>query len=207
MVHGTPFIRNGYCEKCGRTARQMHHASGAVWWLHRLTFQILPRLGVGGWSCLECSTECRYLSRAPRHSTESSESASPFVPDGNFIIGDRSLVRRSLKASRYTEKFRDSVVDRLVNGQVNLESIRSELRVRESDVMAWIADRLQRQQERIDQYRKLLELFAQNHPVDRLTSHSELETRETPTSAAQPVESTSAGIAGTDSPRGSRARR
>lgn len=178
MVHRQPFMRNGHCVQCGGPTRHAHLAQGLFWRLHQSTFQLLPRLGLGRWACTECYSE-RALLAPVRRPTGVETSGSTFEPDGNFIVGNLSLVRRSLKTSRYTEKFRDSVVERLVSGQVNLESVRSELRVREADVMAWIADRLQRQQDRVSQLTRMLEVLAGSHPADRLESDQELMNPET----------------------------
>ncbi len=181
MLLGRPYSRKGYCAKCGQTTRHAHTATGLLWWAHAVTFQILPRVGLGRWVCLDCYSK-RIVLRAQREGEGSDEGSADggFEADGNFIVGDLSLVRRSVKNSRYTEKFRDSVVDRLMAGHATLESIRRELEVRESDLLGWIADQMRRQQEQIAQLTRLLRILAEEKNDLRLESEAEtvVEKRE-----------------------------
>lgn len=159
MLNGKPWQREGLCKRCGKSTPHSHMATGAGWWFHRFTGHLLPRLGFGRWSCEKCYAQHWWLSARAGRAAETGESPE-FEVDGNFLLNDYSLVRRSLRSSRYTRKFRDSIVERLLSGQVRLDTVRSELRVRENDILAWIADRMHRQQERITQLSSLLELLA-----------------------------------------------
>jgi hypothetical protein len=146
-------------------------ATGLGWWFHHLTGQVLPRLGLGRWSCEKCYRQRWWLSPWFRRDAETG-GASGFEADGNFLLNDYSLVRRSLRSSRYTRKFRDSIVERLLSGQVRMDTVRSELRVRENDILAWIADRMHRQQERINQLTSMLELLARRPGTGHLEQSS-----------------------------------
>jgi hypothetical protein len=171
MLKGKPWQRDGLCSRCGKTTVHAHMATGLGWWFHHLTGQVLPRLGLGRWSCEKCYRQRWWLSPWFRRDAETG-GASGFEADGNFLLNDYSLVRRSLRSSRYTRKFRDSIVERLLSGQVRMDTVRSELRVRENDILAWIADRMHRQQERINQLTSMLELLARRPGTGHLEQSS-----------------------------------
>lgn len=165
MAQSTLFQRTGWCPRCQRRVQHTHTGSGPVWWLHWLTLNALPRLGLGGWSCDSCYSRQWWLRGVFRRTARKEDE---FEQAGNFLLADYSLIRRSLRNSRYSRKFRDSVVDRLLTGQARIDSIREELKIREPDLLAWIGDRIHRQQERIAELSRLLELLAGNQILERL---------------------------------------
>jgi len=176
MLHGRPIIRTGHCKKCDQETLHSHHSSGVVRLFHFLTLQLFPRLGIGRWVCIDCYSERFFLGSSGQDHSGALEKKKVFEIDGNYIVSDFSLVRRSLRNSRYSMKFRDSIVDRLVSGQVDLPTLRSELRIREADVFVWIADRLNRQSEKISQLSSLLEILAGQQDHQLLETSFELET-------------------------------
>ncbi len=176
MLHRRPIVRTGHCKKCERESLHSHEAAGGEWLFHFLTFHLLPRIGVGNWVCVDCYSARKFLNVLGTVSNQGDSANSTFELDGNYLLKDYSLVRKSLRHCRYTTKFRDSIVDRLVNGQVDLPTIRSELHVRDSDVMTWIADRLNRQTEKIAQLTSLVEILASQQHNQLLESDIELET-------------------------------
>jgi hypothetical protein len=82
---------------------------------------------------------------------------------GNFIRSDNSLVLRQKRSSRYSQKFRDGVVQRITTGKGSISQFCVELTVTESDLVAWIGDLLQRRQDRVDELSMMLEAYSQAH--------------------------------------------
>ena len=88
-------------------------------------------------------------SRSERHKHSESETLLEAEPVGNFIK-ERSLVLRSTRMDRFTEKFRDSVVDRILAGKVTISSLVADGDYCESELESWIADKAKRQEGKTD---------------------------------------------------------
>jgi len=74
---------------------------------------------------------------------------------GNFIKTDSSLLMKSTRLQRYSEKYRDAVVRRILSGAISLQQARKEKQLSESEIIDWICDLVDRQQQKIE----TLELF------------------------------------------------
>ena len=82
-----------------------------------------------------------------KHTADAEAEEIPIAePIGNFIR-DRSLVLNSTRIHRFTEKFRDSVVDRILAGKVSISSLTADGQYCESELKSWIADKAKRQEE------------------------------------------------------------
>ena len=60
-------------------------------------------------------------------------------PIGNVLKSDESLLVRKARASRYSAKFRESVVQRVLSGKATITQIRKELKLSERDILDWLA--------------------------------------------------------------------
>ena len=88
---------------------------------------------------------------------------------GNYIRRDHSLVLRKKRCGRFSQKFRDGVVDRLTTGKTSIGQLCVELKVTEADIVAWIGDLLERRQDRISELSRLVDSLAhQNTYTPRL---------------------------------------
>ena len=105
---------------------------------------------------------------APASPASTSPAASPSIPVspptpapsqpalepaesvGNFIKTDSSLLMKSNRLQRYSEKYRDAVVRRILSGASSIKQVRDEKQLSESEVTDWIADLFERQQQKID---------------------------------------------------------
>ncbi len=103
------------------------------------------------------SSEFEPAELAPSSATQSSVQAElePAESVGNFIKTDSSLLMKSTRLQRYSEKYRDAVVRRILTRSSSIKQVREEKQLSESEITDWIADFFQRQQEKID----ALELF------------------------------------------------
>lgn len=71
---------------------------------------------------------------------------------GNFLRNEQSLVMRATRLKRFSEKYRDAVVRRVLNGTTTFSQIRQELEISEVELVDWIADLFERQQDLLTAY-------------------------------------------------------
>ena len=155
MSSGT--YKLGYCISC---RRNVHHFRGVKTW-SAIIFDAatLFALNFGPWYCSRCEYKTVVLpwfrKREPtfRGIDDSTEQI------GNFIRSDGSLVLRQKRSSRYSQKFREGVVMRLLSGKTNIAQLTIELKVSEADLMAWVYDVLESRDERIEQLTSLLRSY------------------------------------------------
>ena len=85
-------------------------------------------------------------SPSDRNDRFKSEAMPEAEPIGNFLKA-KSLVLKSTRLERFTEKFRDSVVKRILSGSVSVSSLVADGEYSESELMSWIADKARRQEQ------------------------------------------------------------
>lgn len=86
---------------------------------------------------------------------------------GNFLRNDQSLVMRSVRSDRFTDKFRDGIVQRILNGTTTIADVRQQYHLTEADVIAWMKDSFDRKQKRLDQANEQLKR-TQSRDQDRI---------------------------------------
>jgi len=74
--------------------------------------------------------------------TDETESTPKFEKVGNVTRGDDSLLVRKARAARYSKKFREGVVDRILSGQSTITQVKNELGLSERDLLDWINDKV-----------------------------------------------------------------
>lgn len=175
--------RNGYCPMCMQNVQHTRKfASGLLRALDRLSLGLGSLLRFGPWYCYQCERKSIYLPWPDRNAPtfHKSRSRSEFVDDsadnaaqdgsdltetvGNYLQSDRSLVMQQHRSRRYSQKFRDAAVDRLVSGSTTISQLKSELNLAEADILAWISEYLSRQRSEIARLRKLISAFEKNFP-------------------------------------------
>ena len=97
----------------------------------------------------------------PTVETELDQTEPEFEHVGNVTRTDDSLLVRQSRAARYSEKFRDGVVDRVLSGQSSISQIRNELNLSERDLLDWVKDRVTRQDDQIFKLTKIAETVKQ----------------------------------------------
>jgi transposase-like protein len=75
---------------------------------------------------------------------------------GNFLRNNQSLVMRSARSDRFTEKFRDGMVQRILNGTTTIAEVREQHHLTEQDVIDWMKHSFDRKQKRIDRLVEIL---------------------------------------------------
>lgn len=86
---------------------------------------------------------------SPQNTGNESEEIVEAEPVGNFIK-DRSLSLKATRIYRFTEKYRDSVVDRILAGKIKISTLTSDGMYTEAELVSWIADKAKRQNKKIE---------------------------------------------------------
>ncbi len=142
----------GYCSRCEQNVRHARAETGRLAdWLERPTFKLSRLLGPPVWQCSQCGHRAHFLRRCQQdpEAPVTERPATDVQQDGNFIRRDRSLVLQKQRSARFSQKYRDGIVQRLVSGTTTMNQVCRELEVSESDLLAWMADLLERRDERI----------------------------------------------------------
>ena len=155
----------GYCPNCVKNIPHYCVTSSRLYRvLDALSFGYAQSFRIGPWYCVHCETRSVYLKEekedALRYRSTDTESTSRSdseearddevaQPVGNFLKSDQSLVMRSTRLKRFTEKYRDSIVRRLLSG-TSTSQIRQEKDITEGELTDWIADLFDRMQVRLD---------------------------------------------------------
>ena len=149
----------GYCNLC---RRNVHHFRGTKTWSAMIfDASTLFVLNFGPWYCARCEKKTRVLPWFRRREPTLRQIDDGSEQIGNFIRSDGSLVLRKKRSSRYSQKFREGVVFRLLSGKTNIAQLTTDLSVTESDLMAWVQEVLHSRDERIEQLTKLLKAYHQ----------------------------------------------
>jgi transposase-like protein len=153
----------GYCRNCVKNVpHDEWHTSPWFRFVDNMTFGKLRLLRVGPWHCVHCQSQSFYLRRTlddavdyPIQGTEfdlrepqASEQVTAHTV-GNFIRTEESLVMRSQRLKRFSEKYRDAVVRRILKGTATMMQIRQEMDVSEKELVDWISDLVDRLQARL----------------------------------------------------------
>jgi len=77
---------------------------------------------------------------------------------GNFLRNDQSLVMRSARSDRFTEKFKDGIVQRILSGTTTIAEVREQHYLTEQDVIDWMKQSFDRKQKRVDDLTQQLRL-------------------------------------------------
>ncbi len=157
-------VELGYCESC---AENTAHAQVAAQLATQPHHWVSTRLGGGPWYCRTCRRQQWRLTKPLRGSAdgtpsidsvaEAEASAEASVSVGNFIRGEGNLVMQSHRANRFTEKFRVSVVQRVLEGKQSLAQIAAELEIPQADIIVWLGQQFAEKQEKIDQLSRTIE--------------------------------------------------
>jgi hypothetical protein len=130
-----------------------------------LSLRCLSWFRIGPWFCVHCERRTSFL-KGERYDAAHSDSAAPDPeweaaddtldpshaahPVGNFIKEEESLVIRSKRMKRFSEKYRDSVVRRIMSGKTSMAQVRQEKKLSEGELIDWIADLFDRMQSKLD---------------------------------------------------------
>ncbi len=76
---------------------------------------------------------------------------------GNVTRSDDSLLVRKARAARYSKKYREGVVNRILAGKSTISQVRKELGLSERDLLDWINDRVLKQDQKIAKLDQIVE--------------------------------------------------
>jgi transposase-like protein len=179
----------GFCPMCMQNVEHTRKFSFPLFGLlDLLTLRVLRFARIGPWFCFQCEQKTIYLPLprrgAPTFCIDQSRAhfrggaqVDPFVEQGlndqsssqesigNYLKSEQSLVMRNQRSQKYSQKFRDASVMRILSGATTFSQARHELGVVENDLIAWIADLLARKQDRIDELAVALKSVQANFPL------------------------------------------
>jgi len=152
-----------------------------------LTLRILHLFRVGPWYCNQCERKS-YLLKLSRwnYSTrpdvddatqgDEADSETGFEPAGNYIKAEQSLVMRENRASRFSQKYRDAAVLRILTGDSTISQTRRDLKVSEKDLIDWMANLFTRKEEKIAELTEAIDNIRSSLPQElRLTLEAAAE--------------------------------
>ena len=155
--------KTGYCACCVSNESHVRKVPDGIYWILDIcTLSSLETFRIGPWFCLECNTEQLYLPlikspRAIENIRLAKEDANPQLRSvGNFLRSEQSLVQRRRRTLRYSEKFRDDMVLRLLNGNTTLAQVRRDHNVTEQDIKDWLTDMRGRHSDRLAEFDQLV---------------------------------------------------
>ncbi len=158
--------KTGFCPDCRKNVHHVHvYRSFSARFADGCTLWLVPKvLRVGSWHCRVCNRRSTLLAFCRRNAMDyecrSVELQQATV--GNFIKRDQSLIMRSERQARYTKKFRQGVVERILAGKTTISAMREELNIPESDLIAWINQVVEGQAEMINQLNRMVGVLLEN---------------------------------------------
>ena len=171
----------GYCERCGEnTWFRLVDAQ----FLRRPLAWGLTRMSLGPWFCHQCQGERQTVHRPLKSNADDIHRAEASVSVGNFIRGESNLVMQSTRSSRYTEKFRAGVVQRILDGKQTLSQIAEELDVPQPDLLVWMAQQFDQKQQRIEQLSRTVEQLRELTP-DQAKIETRIDLQNNPSTHAE----------------------
>ena len=126
---------------------------------------------------------------ADEHAELQTDEPTPAEPIGNVLRSDQSLLARKARSNRYSEKFRESVVKRVLSGQSTIAQVRVELKVTERDVLDWIAASNARKDDQIlelNQTVESLKLLSYDDGRDPVLNSGQFDSPPQPVSRTDP---------------------
>jgi transposase-like protein len=108
----------------------------------------------------------------PKHDRRRSQQATEEAPElkeaferaGNFLKSEHSLLMQDRRASKFSQKFREGTVMKILAGKTTIREVQQDLDVTETDLILWIREMMKRKDHRIGELVKTLEAI-QGLPV------------------------------------------
>lgn len=177
-------VRKGYCRDCQANVKHVRRFRSALTRsFDKLTFRFMARFRLGSWHCLQCTRNTIYLAlpradvrtihigRAEQPKSEETQVESA----GNFLRNEHSLVAKKQRLSRYSPKYREGVVHKILSGHVTVAEMCRELELSETDLMEWFAAVFDEQAIKIKQLSSLIEALGENGMIQRISAEDEFD--------------------------------
>lgn len=84
---------------------------------------------------------------------------------GNYLRREKSLVARRERCSRYSEKYRESIVQKILDGDSTIAEVRRELDLSEQDILDWIALAYFDQAKKIEELNAIIFALTEGAPM------------------------------------------
>jgi transposase-like protein len=174
-----PIVRKGFCPACVQNIRQKREIHSGFWrFLDLITLRAGSLIQLGPWKCTYCGSIKYFLPATVRGMRDYDAEIERYkkmeseLPVGNFIVDKVSLAARQDNTDRFSEKYRNGVVQKILKGQTTISQVCTDINIAEPDVISWISNFVDNQnrwmQEQIDQ----LKLFISESPSLAIESES-----------------------------------
>ncbi len=188
-------VRKGYCRDCQANVNHLRRfVSHIAWLLDALTFRFIGRFRFGYWHCMQCTRKSVYLPLARRDvrtiaplQTESESESHPVETAGNYLRNE-SLLSKKGRISRYSSKYREGVVKKILSGHATIAEMKRELNVSEADLLDWIASAFDGQNGKIRQLTEIINRLNANGNVQLLKLQEELRDNVVEASATRDLQ-------------------
>ena len=169
-------VRKGFCKDCCANVNHTRRFDSLfAWFLDVVTFQFVARFRLGPWRCIQCTRKTVYLS-LPRSEAKTvqlgTESEDQNQDDGlvvesggNFLRREKSLVARRERCKRYSDKYRESIVQKILDGDSTIAEVRRELDLSEQDILDWIALAYDDQGQKIKELTSIITALTEGAPM------------------------------------------
>lgn len=177
----------GFCPLCMQNVEHTRKFSSILTLLLDRLILSFPRIfRIGPFYCFQCETKSLYLRPirrdAPTFDRQTSEvnfanpkhdrrrkerrkkKAAPgpevtVEPAGNFLKTEHSLVMQGRRSNKFSQKFREGTVRKVLTGKSSIQEVRRELEISEADLIRWIAELVHRKEQRIEELVAVLQSF------------------------------------------------
>ncbi len=169
-------VRKGFCKDCCANINHTRIFRSKIgWFLDFITFRFVSRFRLGPWRCPQCNRRSFYL-HLPRGSANTirpstrlrsvAEEEKVVVEHaGNYLRREKSLVARRERCSRYSEKYRESIVQKILDGDSTIAEVRRELDLSEQDILDWIALAYFDQAKKIEELNAIIFALTEGAPM------------------------------------------
>ncbi|MFK7766083.1 MAG: hypothetical protein AB8B55_02490 [Mariniblastus sp.] len=152
----------GYCRNCIKNVPHVRHVNSKLFRvIDAASFRAMAAFRVGPWYCEQCERKVFILKR-PQFDAADFRTAESYFEDersetpvdgvesaGNFLRTDESLVVRSTRLRRFSEKYRDALVRRILEGTTTISNLRQDKNLSEAEVISWISDKFNRMEKQL----------------------------------------------------------
>ncbi len=153
----------GYCSMCAQNILHERRVFSTFWTVvDKITLQAGSLFRIGPWYCCQCGEKSISLNYCRRNAPTNrlANENDKYDAVRNYIRSDRSLLLHKQRSARFSQKFRDGIVERLTSGTASISQLCQELELSEIDLIRWIADLLHRRQTRIQELTEIINGFS-----------------------------------------------
>ena len=159
-----------FCPDCLRILSHQRYHSSFASWMNVFSLGVFRRCGLGPWFCRQCGRKSFWLPKSTHkliervaHDSDQRIAAAAENQDdetdiaGNVFLEEQSLARRVELSNKFSEKYRDNIVERIISSRTLISRVCNDLEVTEADIQFWIKQWVQRRFELLRRHPEMAE--------------------------------------------------